>query len=61
MLNDAMDNLQINPFEGPDSLINFALPIKLDEHLSLPRPGRRIWEELELLKGHNESTGLPAL
>jgi hypothetical protein len=26
MLNDAMNNLQINLFKGPDSLINFALP-----------------------------------
>ena len=33
--------------EGPDSFINCALPKKFDEHLSLPQPGRRIWEELE--------------
>ena len=43
MLNDAMNNLQINLFKGPDSLINFALPIKFDEHLSLPWPVRRIF------------------
>ena len=47
MINDLMNNLQINLFEGPDSLVNFAFSEKLDEHLSLPRPGRRIWEELE--------------
>jgi len=40
-------NLKIILLEGPDSLINFALSIKIDEHLSLPRPGRRIREELE--------------
>ena len=47
MINDLMNNLQINLFEGPEGLINFAFPIKFDEHLSLPRSGRRIWEELE--------------
>jgi hypothetical protein len=46
MLNDAMDNLQITLFEGTDSVINFALPKKFNEHLSLPWPIRRIWEEL---------------
>jgi hypothetical protein len=45
-LNDAMDYLQIDLFEGPDSVINFALPKKFNEHLSLPWPVRRIWEEL---------------
>jgi hypothetical protein len=47
MLNDLMQNLQINLFEGPERLINFALPKKFDEHLSLSRPGGRIREELE--------------
>src|SRR5215470_18972159 len=47
MINDLMNNLQIKFLEGPDSLINFALSKKFDEHLSLLRPGRRIWEELE--------------
>ena len=47
MINDSVNNLQIKLLEGPDSLINFALPKKFDEHLSLPRSGRRIWEELE--------------
>jgi hypothetical protein len=47
MINDPVNNLQINLFEGPDSLINFALSAEFDEHLSLPRPFRRIWEELE--------------
>ena len=47
MVNHLMNNLQIILLEGPDSLINFALPKKFDEHLSLPRSGRRIWEELE--------------
>ena len=42
-----MNNLQIKLFEGPDSLINFALPKKFDERLSLPRPVRRIWKKLE--------------
>ena len=42
-----MNNLQIKLLEGPDSLIDFALSKKFDEHLSLARPGRRIWEELE--------------
>jgi hypothetical protein len=42
-----MNNLQIKLLEAPDSLINFALSKRFDEHLSLPRPGRRIWEELE--------------
>jgi hypothetical protein len=44
MANDLMHNLQIKLVEGSDSLINFAFPKKFDEHLSLPRPGRRIWE-----------------
>jgi len=47
MINDPVNNLQIKLLEGPDSLINFALPKKFDQHLSLPRPGRRIWEQLE--------------
>jgi hypothetical protein len=42
MLNDPMNDLQIDLFEGPDGLINFALPKKFDEHLSLPRPSRLI-------------------
>jgi hypothetical protein len=47
MINDLTNNLQIDLFKGPDSLINFALSKKFDEHLSLARPGRRIREELE--------------
>jgi hypothetical protein len=47
MTNDLINNLQISLFKGPESFINFALPVKFDEHLSLPRSGRRIWEELE--------------
>jgi hypothetical protein len=47
MINDPVNNLQIELLEGPESLINFALSKKFDEHLSLARPGRRIWEELE--------------
>src|SRR5215472_7408927 len=47
MINNPVNNLQIKLFEGPDSLINFALSKKFDEHLSLPRPGRRVREELE--------------
>src|SRR6516164_1684993 len=47
MIHDPVNNLQIKRLEGPDSLIDFALSKKLDEHLSLPRPGRWIWEELE--------------
>ena len=47
MIYDLMNDLQIDLFEGPDGFINFALPIKFDEHLSLSRSGRRIWEELE--------------
>src|SRR6516164_1626234 len=47
MVGDLMNNLQIKLLECPDSLINFALSKKFDQHLSLPRSGRRIWEELE--------------
>jgi hypothetical protein len=47
MIHDPVNNLQIKLLEGPDSLINFALSEKFDEHLSLTWPGRRIWEELE--------------
>jgi hypothetical protein len=47
MINDPVNNLHIMLLEGPDSLINFALSKKFDEHLSLPWPVRRIWEELE--------------
>jgi hypothetical protein len=36
IVNDPMNNLQINLFEGPDSVIDFALPKKLNERLSLP-------------------------
>jgi hypothetical protein len=54
MINDLMNNLQINLFEGPDSVINFALPKKFNEHLSLPRSGRRIRKKL--LKDHNNRT-----
>jgi hypothetical protein len=46
MINDLMNNLHISLFEGPDSLINFALSQNFDEHLSLPWSGRWIWEEL---------------
>ena len=46
MVNHLMSNLEINSLEGPDSLINFALPKKFDERLSLLRPGRRVREEL---------------
>jgi len=47
MISDPVNNLQINFLEGPDSLINFAFSKKFDEHLSLPRSGRRIWKKLE--------------
>jgi hypothetical protein len=47
MINDPVNNLQINLFEGPDSLVNFALPKKFDEHLSLPRSGRLIRKKLQ--------------
>ena len=46
MLNDAMNNLQIDLFKGPEGFINFALSAEFDEHLLLPWPGRPIWEEL---------------
>ena len=47
IINDPVNNLHKKLLEGPDSLINFALSKKFDERLSLPRPGRRIREELE--------------
>ena len=47
LLDHSMDNLQIILLEGPDSLINFALAKKFDEHLSLSRPGRRVRKELD--------------
>src|SRR6201981_662020 len=47
MINHPMNNLQINLFEGPQCLINFALPVIFDERLSLPRSGCRIWKELQ--------------
>jgi hypothetical protein len=47
MINNPVNNLQIKLLEGPDSLINLALSKKFDEHLSLSRSGRRIWEELD--------------
>ena len=47
MINNLTNNLQINLFEGPDSLINLALPIMFDQRLSLPRPGCRIWKKLQ--------------
>jgi hypothetical protein len=47
MLNDLVNNLQIKLLEGPDSLIDFALSKKFNEHLSLSRPGRRIRKKLE--------------
>ena len=47
MINDPVNNLQINLFEGPQRLINFALPVNIDEHLPLPRSGCRIWKELQ--------------
>ena len=42
-----MNNLQVNPFESPDTLIDLSLSIKFDEHFLLSRLSRRIWEELE--------------
>ena len=47
MINDPVNNLQIKLLEGPDSLIDFALSEKFDEHLSLPRSRSRVWKELE--------------
>jgi hypothetical protein len=47
MIYDPVNNLQVKLLEGPESLINLAFSKKLDEHLSLARPGPRIWEELE--------------
>jgi hypothetical protein len=46
MVNHPMNNLQIILFEGPNSLINFALSKAFDEHLLLPWPRGRIWEEV---------------
>jgi hypothetical protein len=37
MIHDPVNHLQINLLEDPDSLINFALSKKFDEHLSLSR------------------------
>jgi hypothetical protein len=42
-----MNNLQIILLEGPDNLTNLALSAEFEERLSLPRPSRRISEELE--------------
>ena len=47
MMNDLVNNLQIKLLEGPDSLIDFALSKKFDEHLLLPGPGPRGREELD--------------
>jgi hypothetical protein len=47
MINDLTNNLHISLVEGPDSLINFALSQNFDERLSLPRPGCRVWKDLE--------------
>ena len=47
MINDPIDGFQINPFKGPKCLINLALSVKLDEHLSLARSGCRVWKDLE--------------
>src|SRR6516165_3508436 len=47
MIDDPMNNLQINLFEGPQRLIDLALPVIFDERLSLPRSGCRIWKELQ--------------
>jgi hypothetical protein len=47
MIYDLMNDVQIDLSEGPEGFVNFALPIKFDEHLSLSRSGRRIWEQLE--------------
>ena len=41
MVNDPVNKLQIKLLEGPDRFINFAFSKKFNEHLSLPRPGRR--------------------
>jgi hypothetical protein len=38
MLNNAMNNLQIDPFKNPEQLINLALPKRFDKRLSLSRP-----------------------
>ena len=47
MVSDLMNNLQIKLLEAPESLINFALSKRVDEHLSLSRSDRRIREKLE--------------
>jgi hypothetical protein len=47
MVNDLMNNLQVDLFEGPDTFIDLAFPKKLNEHLSLSRPSLRIWEKLD--------------
>ena len=52
MVNDLMNNLEVNLFEGPDSLISVALPISFDEHLSVPRSG----ELCEFCVGENGRT-----
>jgi tetratricopeptide (TPR) repeat protein len=60
MINGPVNNLQIKLLEGPDSLINFALSQKFDEHLSLPRSGRRArfpseTEPIEVEKARREA------
>jgi hypothetical protein len=47
MINDPVNNLQIKLFEAPDSLVNFVLPKKFDEDLSLPWSGRLIRKKLQ--------------
>jgi hypothetical protein len=46
VVNDLTDEVEINLFEGPEGLINFAFPVKFDEHLSRSRPGCRLREDL---------------
>ena len=40
MVSDLMNNLEVNLFDGPDSLISVALPKSFDEHLSVPWSGQ---------------------
>src|ERR1700758_1893553 len=47
MINHLIDHIQIAPFEVSYRLVNFALSIKLDERLSLPRSGCRVGKDFE--------------
>jgi hypothetical protein len=46
-IDHLVNDLEINLFEGPKCLIDFAFSIQFDENLPLPRSARRIREEPE--------------